>query len=90
MDLHDPLKQALGRAQDHVARGETAKAAVAYEKAASLMSLYAEQAIGRDAELRRKKKVVEDREWARRLRAGEVTPAPRARPGGGALPARFP
>ncbi|MBI3271947.1 MAG: ATP-binding protein [Planctomycetes bacterium] len=80
MDLHDPIKQALARAKEHVDRREPAKAAAAYEKAANLMAIYADQAIGREAELRRKKKVLEWREVARRLRSGEAAPEPGGTP----------
>jgi SpoVK/Ycf46/Vps4 family AAA+-type ATPase len=46
------------------------------------MSEFAEQAVGREAELRRKKKAVEYREMARKLRSGELSgpPEPQERP----------
>src|SRR3972149_11483869 len=73
VDLHEPIKQSLSKAKEYYQHKEYSKAAGAYEKAADLMSIYAEQAIGREAELRRKKKAIEYRETARKLRAGEFT-----------------
>jgi hypothetical protein len=74
LDVHEPIKQALARAKSFYESKDYSKAASAYEKASNLMSIYAEQAIGREAEERRKKKAIEYREMARKLRAGEVTP----------------
>jgi len=79
LDVHAPIKQALARAKSFYEGKEYDKAAAAYEKAANLMSIFAEQAMGREAEERRKKKAIEYREMARKLRAGELvpgTPAP--------------
>lgn len=78
MDLYTPIKQALTKAKELYEAREHDKAAASYDKAASLMSIYAEQAIGRDAEMRRRKKAVEYREIAKKLRSGEIE-APGAR-----------
>jgi SpoVK/Ycf46/Vps4 family AAA+-type ATPase len=74
VDVHQPLKQALAKAKTFEDAKDWSKAASAYEKAANLMSVWAEQAMGREAEERRKKKAIEYREYAKRLRAGETTP----------------
>ncbi len=74
VDVHQPLKQALAKAKTFEEAKDWSKAASAYEKAANLMSLWAEQAMGREAEERRKKKAIEYREYAQRLRAGEAAP----------------
>ena len=74
LDVHAPIKQALSKARSFYEGKEYDKAAAAYEKAANLMSIFAEQAMGREAEERRKKKAIEYRELARKLRSGEVTP----------------
>jgi SpoVK/Ycf46/Vps4 family AAA+-type ATPase len=82
LDVQTPIKQALAKAKSLYESREFDKAASAYEKAANLMSVWAEQAIGRDAEERRKKMALEYREVARRLRAGEdgpPAPAPAGR-----------
>src|SRR5262245_52693805 len=78
LDLHEPIKKALSCARQASEAGDSARAAAAYDKAASLMALYAEQATGREAEERRKRKSIEYREMARQLRFGEV--AERAAP----------
>ena len=84
LDLHEPIKKALSRARQASESGDNSRAAAAYDKAASLMSLFAEQATGREAEERRKRKAIEYREMARKLRSGEISerpvPAPPARP----------
>src|ERR1041384_4126570 len=93
IDVHLPLKQALAKAKTYTEAKDWAKAATAYEKAATLMSTWAEQAHGREAEERRKKMAIEYRAIAQRLRSGEVysetpargtdaTPAPAKEPGG--------
>lgn len=74
LDLHTPIKQALARARASYEARDFAEASRAYEKAANLMFKFAEQATGREAEERRRRKAVEYREMARRLRAGEVPP----------------
>ncbi|HLF94731.1 MAG TPA: ATP-binding protein [Planctomycetota bacterium] len=81
VDVQAPLKQALAKAKSFYEAKDYPKAASAYEKAANLMSMWAEQAMGRDAEERRKKMALQYREIAKRLRAGEVAsdaPAPSA------------
>ncbi len=78
MDLYSPIKLALTKAKELYEAREFDRAAAAYDKAAALMSIYAEQAIGRDAEMRRKKKAMEYREVAKKLRSGEIE-APGAR-----------
>ena len=78
IDVQLPLKQALAKAKTYTEAKDWAKAASAYEKAATLMSTWAEQAHGREAEERRKKMAIEYRAIAQRLRSGEVyseTPA---------------
>ena len=75
MDLYSPIKQALTKAKELYDARDFDKAAALYDKAASLMSIYAEQAIGRDAEMRRRKKAMEYREIAKKLRSGEFEPA---------------
>ncbi|MCE9584344.1 MAG: ATP-binding protein [Planctomycetes bacterium] len=75
MDLYSPIKLALTKAKEMYEAREHEKAAAAYDKAASLMAIYAEQAIGRDAEMRRRKKAMEYREIAKKLRSGEIEAA---------------
>jgi len=74
VDVQAPLKQALAKAKSFTEAKDYPKAASAYDKAANLMSLWAEQAMGRDAEERRKKMALQYREIAKRLRAGELSP----------------
>jgi katanin p60 ATPase-containing subunit A1 len=76
LDVHTSLKQVLAKAQTFEASKDWPKAASAYEKAANLMSMWADQAHGRDAEERRKKKAIEYRSYAARLRSGETSEAP--------------
>ena len=76
LDVHTSLKQVLAKAQTFEASKDWPKAASAYEKAANLMSMWAEQAHGRDAEERRKKKALEYRSYAARLRSGETAGTP--------------
>ncbi|MBV8880150.1 MAG: ATP-binding protein, partial [Planctomycetaceae bacterium] len=79
VDVQAPLKQALAKAKTFSEAKDWAKAASAYEKAANLMSMWAEQAHGRDAEERRKKMALQYRALAQKLRSGEIaveTPAP--------------
>ncbi|MGH9389534.1 MAG: ATP-binding protein, partial [Vicinamibacteria bacterium] len=73
VDVQAPLKQALAKAKSFYESKDFDQAAVAYEKAANLMSVWAEQAMGREAEERRKKMAIQYREIARKLRSGEVT-----------------
>lgn len=73
LDLVGPIKQALAKAKDLRESGHYPKAATFYEKAASLMSLYADQAISREHELSRRQRAIEYRELAKKLRAGEVS-----------------
>jgi SpoVK/Ycf46/Vps4 family AAA+-type ATPase len=73
VDVQAPLKQALAKAKTFAEAKDWVKAASAYEKAATLMSTWAEQAHGREAEERRKKMAIEYRALAQRLRSGEVT-----------------
>ncbi|MBI3854986.1 MAG: ATP-binding protein [Planctomycetes bacterium] len=79
VDVQAPLKQALAKAKTFAEAKDWAKAASAYEKAATLMSTWAEQAHGREAEERRKKMAIEYRAIAQRLRSGEVYSDPPAR-----------
>jgi SpoVK/Ycf46/Vps4 family AAA+-type ATPase len=72
IDVQVPLKQALAKAKTYTEAKDWAKAATAYEKAANLMSTWAEQAHGREAEERRKKMAIEYRQIAQRLRNGEA------------------
>ena len=93
VDVQAPLKQALAKAKSFYDAKDYPKAASAYEKAANLMSLWAEQAMGREAEERRKKMALQYREIAKRLRAGEVAsdaPAPAADNGSEREPAPKP
>ncbi|HXG62646.1 MAG TPA: ATP-binding protein [Planctomycetota bacterium] len=87
LDLHTPIKQALARARASYEARDYGEAARAYEKAANLMLKFAEQAIGREAEERRRRMAVEYREMAHRLRAGEVAPGTPP-PGDETAPAR--
>jgi len=80
VDVQAPLKQALAKAKSFYDAKDYPKAASAYEKAANLMSMWAEQAMGRDAEERRKKMAIQYREIAQRLRAGEVAADPPSSP----------
>jgi SpoVK/Ycf46/Vps4 family AAA+-type ATPase len=89
VDVQTPLKNALAKAESFYKSKDFDKAATAYEKAANLMSMWAEQAIGREAEERRKKKALEYREMAHKLRTGEVSPGAPA-PSGEAPSARDP
>jgi SpoVK/Ycf46/Vps4 family AAA+-type ATPase len=97
VDVQLPLKQALAKAKTFTEAKDWAKAASAYEKAATLMSTGAELAHGREAEERRKKMALQYRALAQKLRSGEIAveapaassegPAdkePSARNGGGA------
>ena len=74
LDVHTSLKAVLAKAKTFEDARDWPKAASAYEKAANLMSVWAEQAVGREAEERRKKKALEYRSYAHRLRAGETGP----------------
>jgi katanin p60 ATPase-containing subunit A1 len=90
VDVQAPLKQALAKAKTFTDAKDWAKAASAYEKAANLMSVWAEQAHGREAEERRKKMAIEYRAIAQRLRSGEVysdTPARGSEPSSDKEPA---
>ena len=80
VDVQAPLKQALAKAKSFAEAKDWAKAASAYEKAATLMSTWAEQAHGREAEERRKKMAIEYRQIAQRLRNGEATSDSSIRP----------
>ncbi len=86
LDVHGPIKQALAKAKSFTEAKEYDRAAAAYEKAANLMSIFAEQAMGREAEERRKKRAIEYRELARKLRAGELAPGTPAPAGDPAAP----
>src|SRR5579872_2621703 len=72
VDVQAPLKQALAKAKSFTEAKDWTKAASAYEKAANLMSLWAEQAHGREAEERRKKMALQYRSLAQKLRNGEI------------------
>ena len=72
VDVQAPLKQALAKAKSFTEAKDWTKAASAYEKAANLMSMWAEQAHGREAEERRKKMAIQYRELAQKLRSGEI------------------
>lgn len=78
LDLHEPIRKALAKAKEALESKEYSRAAAAYDKAANLMSLYAEQAMGREAEERRKRKAIEYRQVAQRLRSGEYQERPAA------------
>lgn len=86
VDVQAPLKQALAKAKSFTEAKDWSKAASAYEKAANLMSVWAEQAHGREAEERRKKMALQYRALAQKLRNGEIAveaPAPAASEGAG-------
>jgi SpoVK/Ycf46/Vps4 family AAA+-type ATPase len=72
VDVQAPLKQALAKAKSFTEAKDWTKAASAYEKAANLMSVWAEQAHGREAEERRKKMALQYRALAQKLRSGEI------------------
>jgi SpoVK/Ycf46/Vps4 family AAA+-type ATPase len=83
VDVQAPLKQALAKAKTFTEAKDWSKAASAYEKAANLMSMWAEQAHGREAEERRKKMALQYRQLALKLRSGEVNfdaPSPSSDP----------
>src|SRR5579862_5175432 len=81
VDVQAPLKQALAKAKSFTEAKDWTKAASAYEKAANLMSVWAEQAHGREAEERRKKMALQYRALAQKLRNGEIAvEAPAASP----------
>jgi SpoVK/Ycf46/Vps4 family AAA+-type ATPase len=79
VDVQAPLKQALAKAKTFTDAKDWAKAASAYEKAANLMSMWAEQAHGREAEERRKKMAIQYRQIAQKLRSGEDSSDPSVR-----------
>jgi len=90
LDVQAPLKQALAKAKTFTEAKDWTKAASAYEKAANLMSMWAEQAHGRDAEERRKKMALQYRALAQKLRNGEIAveaPAPSSEGSGEKEPA---
>src|SRR5579863_6291590 len=89
VDVQAPLKQALAKAKSFTEARDWPKAASAYEKAANLMSMWAEQAHGREAEERRKKMSIQYRQLAQKLRSGEVLPESPA-PAGAAVPEKEP
>ncbi|HVR83833.1 MAG TPA: ATP-binding protein [Planctomycetota bacterium] len=72
VDVQAPLKQALAKAKTFTEAKDWTNAASAYEKAANLMSMWAEQAHGREAEERRKKMALQYRALAQKLRSGEI------------------
>ena len=72
VDVQLPLKQALAKAKTFTEAKDWAKAATAYERAATLMSTWAAQAHGREAEERRKKMALQYRALAQKLRSGEI------------------
>jgi SpoVK/Ycf46/Vps4 family AAA+-type ATPase len=76
VDVSQPLKQALAKAKTFAEAKDFSKAASAYEKAANLMAMWADQAMGREAEERRKKIALQYREIAKKLRSGEATSLP--------------
>lgn len=80
LDVHSPIKQTLAKARTLYEAADYAKAAGAYEKAANLISLWAEQASGRETEERRKKMAIGYRELARKLRSGEAVSEPAPSP----------
>ena len=83
LDVHGSIKRTLKKAKGHYESKENSRAASAYEKAANLISMWAEQAMGREAEQRRKKMALGYRELAKKLRAGEVVPGTPAPTGDG-------
>ncbi|HZE98231.1 MAG TPA: ATP-binding protein [Planctomycetota bacterium] len=85
LDVQAPLKQALAKAKSFTEAKDWSKAASAYEKAANLMSMWAEQAHGREAEERRKKMAIQYRQLAQKLRSGEIAVEPPP-PSGDAVP----
>jgi SpoVK/Ycf46/Vps4 family AAA+-type ATPase len=90
VDVQAPLKQALAKAKSFTEAKDWTKAASAYEKAANLMSMWAEQAHGREAEERRKKMALQYRSLAQKLRNGEIAvdaPPPASESGGEKEPA---
>lgn len=74
VDVHGSIKVTLAKAKASYDAKDFDKAANAYEKAANLISLWAEQAVGREAEERRKKMAIQYREIAQKLRSGEMAP----------------
>ena len=80
LDLKEPIKKALTKAKSAYGKKDYLNAATAYDKAAELMSRFAEQAIGREAEMRRKRKSIEYREIAKKLRNGEYRDPDDGRP----------
>src|SRR5476651_1182890 len=72
VDVQLPLKQALAKAKTFTEAKDWAKAATAYERAATLMSTWAEQVYGCEAEERRKKMALQYRALAQKLRSGEI------------------
>lgn len=71
INYQDLIKRALERGRSARDRGEKPVAARYYEQAAEFMMKFAQQAIGRESEEWRKRKALEYREYARRLRDGE-------------------
>ena len=73
IDVAPRINKALKEAESCQKSKDLDRAASAYDQAAKWMSIFAEQATGREAEERRKKKAIEYRQMAKRLRSGEST-----------------
>lgn len=89
MDYSPQIREAVEKANAAYEKKEYTKAAALYDMAAKLATLYAEDAPGRDAEVRWKDRALKWRAYAQRLRAGEThlsdITAPVESGGGGAV-----
>ncbi len=72
MDYTPQIRDAVEKAKAAYEKKEYAKAATMYDTAAKLATLYAEDAPGRDAEVRWKDRALKWRHYAQRLRSGET------------------
>ncbi len=72
MDYSPQIREAVEKAKAAYEKKDFAKAAAQYDMAAKLATLYAEDAPGRDAEVRWKDRALKWRAYAQRLRSGET------------------
>ncbi len=72
MDYTPQIKDAVEKAKAAFEKKEYGKAATFYDTAAKLATLYADDAPGRDAEVRWKDRALKWRAYAQRLRAGDT------------------
>ena len=93
MDYTPQIKDAVEKAKAAFEKKEYGKAATFYDTAAKLATLYADDAPGRDAEVRWKDRALKWRAYAQRLRSGDTSISELAvndTAGSGAAPASGP